>query len=523
VGGFLAHAAYLNCISEDAFIFFRFADNLAHGNGFVWNVGETPVEGMTSFLWTVLLAAAIWAGADVEAFAQASGMLVSLITFFVVYRSAKDLFNLQPILALATCALLALSGPFVVYATSGMETNLFALFVTTGVYFLGRWTAELRTTFLAASFFALFAATLTRPEGTMVFGIAFLFATVCALFRDPKSLRHVAAATLVYAIPFLIYFAWRYSYFGFLLPNTFYAKTGGGFGQVLRGLKYLALFTFHYILPFVPILAVALWDRERTSRTPTKTATCTAFCSLLVLVYCAYITAVGGDYMAMYRFFVPLLPVIYLLLAASISPIFGHEAAWNRKTAWGLLGFAALGTIVHSTPLEMRLFEDPALMHGTYRGVLHERWHVSRNRLIGEYFRTQQDEERDSIGLLGIGVMGYYLKEMKVRSLAGIVDPVIAHQPPTELPTTSMAGHEKQDLRRVLLAEPSFLVVDSELKSKPDSPPRFTDMLEAQVQLPDVRELLRKNYELRAVPLRDEANDEEGYLQYFERVPQSAE
>jgi hypothetical protein len=143
--------------------------------------------------------------------------------------------------------------------------------------------------------------------------------------------------------------------------------------------------------------------------------------------------------------------------------------------------------------------------------------------LIGEYFRTQQDEERDSIGLLGIGVMGYYLKEMKVRSLAGIVDPVIAHQPPTELPTTSMAGHEKQDLRRVLLAEPSFLVVDSELKSKPDSPPRFTDMLEAQVQLPDVRELLRKNYELRAVPLRDEANDEEGYLQYFERVPQSAE
>ena len=53
---FVAHAWYLRCVAEDAFITFRFAENLALGHGFVWNIGEPPVEGFTNFLWVVLCA-----------------------------------------------------------------------------------------------------------------------------------------------------------------------------------------------------------------------------------------------------------------------------------------------------------------------------------------------------------------------------------------------------------------------------------------------------------------------------------
>src|SRR3954468_9274361 len=42
-------------IQDDAFISFRYADNLARGNGLVWNLGEY-VEGYTNFLWTILIA-----------------------------------------------------------------------------------------------------------------------------------------------------------------------------------------------------------------------------------------------------------------------------------------------------------------------------------------------------------------------------------------------------------------------------------------------------------------------------------
>src|SRR5262245_42468042 len=43
---------------DDAYISFRYARNLAHGLGLVYNEGER-IEGYTNFLWTVLLAGGI--------------------------------------------------------------------------------------------------------------------------------------------------------------------------------------------------------------------------------------------------------------------------------------------------------------------------------------------------------------------------------------------------------------------------------------------------------------------------------
>ena len=58
LAAFVAHAVWLRCIAEDAYITFRFARNVAEGHGFVWNPGEPPVEGFTNFLWVVISAAA---------------------------------------------------------------------------------------------------------------------------------------------------------------------------------------------------------------------------------------------------------------------------------------------------------------------------------------------------------------------------------------------------------------------------------------------------------------------------------
>src|SRR3954469_22776431 len=47
---------------EDAAMLMRYAVNLAHGHGMVWNVGEHPVDGATDFLFTVVLAVPIRMG-----------------------------------------------------------------------------------------------------------------------------------------------------------------------------------------------------------------------------------------------------------------------------------------------------------------------------------------------------------------------------------------------------------------------------------------------------------------------------
>src|SRR5207247_1968096 len=50
---------------EDALILFKFAKNVAHGDGVVFFRGGPPAEGATDFLWMMMLAAGQAVGVDV--------------------------------------------------------------------------------------------------------------------------------------------------------------------------------------------------------------------------------------------------------------------------------------------------------------------------------------------------------------------------------------------------------------------------------------------------------------------------
>ena len=62
---------------DDAFITFRYAENLAAGHGPVYNLGER-VEGYTTFSWMALLAGARVLGFDVLLASKVLGALVSM-------------------------------------------------------------------------------------------------------------------------------------------------------------------------------------------------------------------------------------------------------------------------------------------------------------------------------------------------------------------------------------------------------------------------------------------------------------
>lgn len=87
--GMMVHAIFLNCVAEDAFISFRFARHVAKGEGFVWNIGEPPVEGFTNFLWVVLFAIIIKLGFNPEIPSQVAGVLATAATMIYVYRTSR--------------------------------------------------------------------------------------------------------------------------------------------------------------------------------------------------------------------------------------------------------------------------------------------------------------------------------------------------------------------------------------------------------------------------------------------------
>ena len=53
---FILMLVYVNFTIDDAFISFRYSEHLISGFGLVWNIGQSPVEGYSNFLWVLMIA-----------------------------------------------------------------------------------------------------------------------------------------------------------------------------------------------------------------------------------------------------------------------------------------------------------------------------------------------------------------------------------------------------------------------------------------------------------------------------------
>src|SRR5687768_7432065 len=72
-------------ISDDAYITARYADNLAHGHGPVFNVGER-VQGFTHPLWFLLFSGGLFILGEPIVVAVGLGGLLNVATFVVLGR-----------------------------------------------------------------------------------------------------------------------------------------------------------------------------------------------------------------------------------------------------------------------------------------------------------------------------------------------------------------------------------------------------------------------------------------------------
>ena len=89
VGILVLHGGlYFGVTADDAFISFRYAENLAVGHGPVWNTGER-VEGYTNFLWVLLLSLPAALDASLVVSSQVMGVLASVGVFAAVYGLAR--------------------------------------------------------------------------------------------------------------------------------------------------------------------------------------------------------------------------------------------------------------------------------------------------------------------------------------------------------------------------------------------------------------------------------------------------
>jgi hypothetical protein len=317
-------------LTDDSFISFRYARNLAQGHGLVFNPGGERVEGYTNLLWVLLLAGSGFLGLDLERFSIIASLVATAALFvtvvgFVWTRLPRD----RKWLAIVPAVFLASTRSFAVWATSGLETRLFELLLVVGLL---RLVIELESgsrRVLSPWLFGL--AALTRPDGALVGGSVFLAAMIWVA-RGTRRIpwRYVTSwwplgALIAGNIVF------RLAYYGDWLPNTYYAKVGGQLSWG-RGLRYLAAFALEYgAFLWIPALLSALfWHRrEKTSHVPLLIAAA-------VLPHALYVAAIGGDHFE-YRPLDFYLPLIFVLLADGL-----HAWAASGSRTWMVTAYAGL-------------------------------------------------------------------------------------------------------------------------------------------------------------------------------------
>ena len=535
---FILHALYLAVTIDDAYITFRFARNLANGHGFVWNLDEPPIEGFTSMLWLLTSAALINADLDVAFWTRVIGISSALGTMFLTYSIARRHMHASVWLAALPVLMLAFSGPLATWASSGMETTTFGFFFILAIY---GFITTLRTPSHAwsiASGLAFFLATMLRPEG--VIGFAVLAGLWVVFFRKRLS-RMTVLWGLSYAVPLALYIVWRLNAFEDPLPNTFYQKTGGGFWQYVRGASYVIFFGLFFIIPIIPLPAVLLWEKgvpgPRQWLHPKSVLRwfdqneAIAIGGTLFAVYYAYIWYVGGDYLPMYRFMVPALPLLYLLLVPVTGALLDRidGVAHKRQLVIALVILAVAGTVIHSTPVEKSFFRRPTWQMGNYRGVADERWVVNRFATIGRFFAEYSRQPGESLATRTIGAIGYQADQLSIHDLHGLTDRHIAHVPIKSDPS-GWAGHEKWDLDYSFGRLPTYVMIDAQLVEedlsqtwqetsladaveKNFSPFRIRRYIE---WLRDNADLVHERYEVKSVFMEDELTGEAGYFVFLE-------
>jgi hypothetical protein len=230
------------CLFDDAMISMRYARNLAHGYGLVWNPGGERVEGFTNPLWTLYLALFHLLPISPQKLSlpvQISGAVFLLGALLYVKRIALLLSCGSPLAAFTAVALTAFYLPLVNWSLQGMEVSLLALLVTAAAYHL---LASLpRDEFSALPYLLLGAALLVRLDAMVPLLTMLLFGL---LAQRQHRRRHLLLGIIALALGLGSQTVFRVLYYGDLLPNTYYLKLTGypASLRVLRGLYYYWVF-----------------------------------------------------------------------------------------------------------------------------------------------------------------------------------------------------------------------------------------------------------------------------------------
>lgn len=439
----------LRWLGDDIFIAFRYIQNFNEGNGWVYNPGER-VEGYTDFLWLLILSFFSWLKYDLETITQVLGIIFSAgtITIFSIigYRvsSAGKKF-IFPFMAFA----LMFNFDYNVWATSGLEVSFVTVLLSAGFYSFFFSKLEHNKKLIVSGLFICLAL-MTRPD-VMLILLSANFLLALANISKGEKFSGIIKEQILFNLPILLiylpYFEWRYNYYGFIFPNTYYDKLGYE-TAFPKGFYYIWLYVKCHLTSLLAsaalIIPIRLAFKGQWKKLFSDKELAPLLTSLfMVIVYLFFFVAkVGGDFMFA-RFIIPCVPFIYFIIFYTV---------YMKAARYANIIFAAILLMsIPETFIRTNLFvettaegKEKPLIH---EGIADERYiylycmHTEHNVSAGkELHELTKDINYKALIFGAQARFGYYANFKYCQEYFGLTDTLIAH---SKIEERGRIGHEK--------------------------------------------------------------------------------
>jgi len=306
-------------IEEDAYIYFRFAANIANGYGYVFNQSGPPVESGSSLVWQLLLVPLYFIDSELVISTKIMGICFGLLSLIMTHK-VTTCYVPDRALSFIPVLWLACSYPFFLWSHLGLETPLLIFLSLTFVYCVIEERA-FRYWPLAG-----FLVVNVRPEGFMLGAI--LIPTLFITSGPRIKLRQIFLFVALIC-PVVIF---RLLYFHDVVPNSFYHKI-----IIVAPLAWKTLWGFlsHslVIIPFTVGVAAIFFPRIYSYK-------------FVVLITATAVSivwgAVGADLKFFDRSFAIALPFIYITAVYSLSVMFERLTIKSNRPKSAFVAVLAL-------------------------------------------------------------------------------------------------------------------------------------------------------------------------------------
>jgi arabinofuranosyltransferase len=425
-------------MSDDAYITLRTVDNFINGYGLTWNVNER-VEVYTHPLWMLLLS--FFYFFTHEAYLTTIFVSLAFTLFTLIYLQSK----IKPLHHFILVFLvLGFSNAFVDFATSGLENVLnYALFTLFFFQFFDK--KEPKENYFRIVFLAGLVG-MTRLDLLLMILPLLLY----VFFQQANKWQAIKVGLLAVS-PLVVWEIFSYIYYGYMFPNTAYAKLNNGIPGnelFLQGVLYILATIKRDPLTFLVILSAIIFGFS------TKNIFLRLW-SLGIIFYLAYVMKIGGDFMIGRFLTVPFLVSVLLLFQSFI-----RKQNIPKTIMTGIL-VITLGMI---SPIpSFRQFHPDGFFEG-FHGIADERDVYFRGTGLLRYndFNSEPnivwvDQGKDLKNLSKtfvkqifafeyVGFLGYYAgKDVYILDTLGIGNAYFAHQPMEDM-TNWRIGHYKREV-----------------------------------------------------------------------------